>query len=102
MGPFIVMPEYVAWYSATQRCFNPKSAAFQNYGGRGISMCHEWRSSFYEFLAYIGWKPSRKHVLDRINNDGNYEPGNVRWATYSESNTNKRKSVKKNKGDKHA
>ena len=83
-------PEYFAWEDMIKRCENPKTHNFYLYGGRGIRVCEEWRNSFVAFLAYIGFKSNSKLTLDRINNDGNYEPGNVRWATRSQQNINRR------------
>lgn len=76
--------EYVSWSNARERCRRAK-----NYSGRGIRMCDEW-ATFEVFLKDMGRKPSPGHSLDRINNDGNYEPGNCRWATTSEQNINRR------------
>lgn len=82
-----VTPEYAAYFSAYDRCNNPKNAAYRHYGGRGI----EFRfSSYDEFLAELGRKPTPKHSLDRINNNGHYEKGNVRWATWIEQSNNRR------------
>jgi hypothetical protein len=75
-----------------QRCHNKKHFAFKYYGGRGIVVCSEWRSSFDAFLAHIGPRPSKKHGIDRIDNSGCYEPGNVRWATMKEQTQNFRKN----------
>lgn len=82
-------PEYEAWNSMIQRCTNPNAQAFQQYGGRGIKVFDLWRT-FENFLADMGPRPSPKHSIDRINNDGNYEPGNCRWATRKEQQRNMR------------
>lgn len=85
-------PEYAAWHSMKVRCFDPKMPAYKNYGGRGITVCERWARSFPLFLADIGLRPSPQHSLDRYpNNDGDYEPGNVRWATRKQQEANKRK-----------
>jgi hypothetical protein len=85
---------YKALYSMKGRCFNKQNPEYSNYGGRGISVCEEWKLNFIAFSDYIsatlGPRPSSRHSLDRINNDGNYEPGNLRWATPSEQNSNRR------------
>lgn len=77
-------PIYKVWVSIKARCLNPKDAHYNLYGGRGITVCNEWRDSFLSFRDYIGPKPGAGYSIDRINNDGNYEPGNVRWATQME------------------
>lgn len=83
--------EYSSWGSMIQRCENANHAAFKNYGGRGVKICKEWRNSFETFLKDMGPRPSLKHSLDRFpNNDGNYEPGNCRWATIAEQHLNRR------------
>lgn len=80
-------PEYVAYAQAKRRCRNPDYPRYRNYGGRGI----EFRfKDFEEFFKELGTRPSRKHSLDRINNDGHYEKGNVRWATKEEQTENRR------------
>jgi len=87
--------EYRIWSSMKRRCLNPKDLGWERYGGRGITVCAEWQASFDAFLAYMGPRPSLAHSIDRIDNDGNYEPGNVRWATWSQQNANKRPSPRK-------
>jgi hypothetical protein len=73
--------EYGIWSGIKTRCYNTTRRDYKYYGGRGIIMCEEWRNSFIAFYAYVGKCPDNMHSIDRINNDGNYEPGNVRWAT---------------------
>jgi hypothetical protein len=74
-----------------QRCTNLRRPEFPHYGGRGIIVCDHWRGAFTAFLADMGRAPSPKHSLDRFpDNDGNYEPGNVRWATAKEQRANQR------------
>lgn len=74
-------PEYRIWKGIKYRCFNSRAREFKWYGGRGITMFAAWKDSFVEFFNYVGKRPSPRHEIDRFpNNDGNYEPGNVRWA----------------------
>lgn len=84
-------PEYEAWSGMSKRCYNVKTKAYSYYGGRGITVCDRWRNSFEDFLADVGRKPTPAHTLDRINSDGNYEPGNVRWATRRVQRINQRR-----------
>lgn len=83
-------PELNSWSNMMQRCYNVRHEKYALYGGRGIVVCERWRSSFPSFLADLGRKPSPRHTLDRINVDGNYEPGNCRWATAREQTLNRR------------
>lgn len=84
--------EYATWRSMVQRCTNPKDTNYPHYGARGISVCNRWRESFEAFLADVGARPAGMS-LDRFPDmNGNYEPGNVRWATAAEQAHNRRRS----------
>lgn len=80
--------EYAAWNAMITRCETPSFIEYHRYGGRGIRVHPKWRKDFSAFLSHVGRAPSVAHSLDRIDNDGNYEPGNVRWATRHEQRTN--------------
>lgn len=92
-GKRVITPEYRAWQAMLNRCRNPNQPTWKYYGGRGIRVCEEWIKSFPAFLAHVGPKPSHLHSIERDNTNGNYEPGNVRWATRDEQNRNKRSNV---------
>ena len=82
--------EYLVWRGIKTRCYNPKATGYDRYGGRGIRMAKRWLNSFENFFADVGPRPSPKHTIDRYpDSDGDYEPGNVRWATKKEQSVNK-------------
>lgn len=82
--------EYNIWLGIKRRCNNPKDPAYKNYGGRGITICDRWLESFENFLEDMGFRPSPKHSIDRIDNDGNYCKENCRWVTREVQSINKR------------
>ena len=87
-------PLYKTWQDMRQRCGNPKDKDYRYYGGRGISVCDQWLNSYHAFEKDMGPRPEGMS-MDRIDNDGNYEPGNVRWATPKQQRANQRKMPKK-------
>lgn len=86
-------PEYRIWCGIKTRCFNSKVREYPLYGGRGITMHAAWAQDFTAFFAYVGERPSEAHSLDRIDNEGNYEPNNVRWVTAKEQANNMRTNL---------
>lgn len=88
---------YYVWRSMKNRCYYEKHKNYKNYGGRGITVCEEWKNNFEAFHSYVSQLPhfgEEGRSLDRIDNDGNYEPGNVRWATMKEQLANRRINAK--------
>tara|TARA_R100000951_G_C2555208_1_gene153764 strand:- start:98 stop:496 length:399 start_codon:yes stop_codon:yes gene_type:complete len=85
-------PEYKIWVAMRKRCNNKNADNYSRYGGRGIQVCSEW-NSFEQFYKDIGPRPSDAHSIERINNDGNYQPSNCCWATSPEQARNTRRSV---------
>lgn len=90
-----ISSEYRCWAAIKTRCYNKNSKRYSEWGGRGIKVFPDWVESFEKFLEYMGDKPSKEYSIDRINNDGNYEPGNVRWASPKTQSNNR--SNKKNR-----
>ena len=84
--------EWKSWQAMRSRCLNPHATGYRNYGGRGISICERW-ARYEHFLEDMGRRPSPQHSLDRIDSNGNYEPGNCRWASPEQQMRNIRTNV---------
>jgi hypothetical protein len=87
-------PEYTAWLAMKSRCYNHKNDRYNNYGGRGIKVCEKWLESFENFLADVGFKPTKEHSLDRINVNKDYCKENCKWSTRHEQANNKTTNIK--------
>jgi hypothetical protein len=86
-------PEYRVWAGMKRRCYAPKAPHYECYGGRGITVCDQWLNSFESFYQDMGPRPSARHSIDRIDVNGNYEPGNCRWATIKQQRRNTRSTT---------
>lgn len=86
-------PFYSRWIAMMCRCYDPKHRSWHNYGARGIKVCDRWRKSVSAFAEDMGMPPSPQHQIDRINNEGDYEPTNCRWVTASQNLRNRRGGV---------
>ena len=84
-------PEYKVWKSMRQRCHRASCKGYENYGGRGIKVCSRWMHSFDNFIADMGRRPGPKYSIERVNNDGDYEPGNCIWIPLRDQVKNQRK-----------
>jgi hypothetical protein len=83
------VPEYRVWLAMRERCSDPNNKFYRRYGGRGIRVCARWQADFAAFYEDMGPRPGDRWSIDRIDNDGNYEPGNCRWATAEQQRANR-------------
>lgn len=95
-------PEYTAWSGMKDRCYRPGNKRYVLYGGRGIRVCERWLHSFAAFIEDMGPRPGPGYSIDRINGNGDYEPGNCRWATPKmQGNNTSRNHVLEARGERH-
>ncbi len=87
-------PEYDCWIAMKARCLNPHNPAYKWYGGRGIKICDDWIKSFDTFIKDMGMRPSQRHTIERVDVNGNYEPGNCVWQTHHRQQMNRRNNKK--------
>lgn len=91
--PVAKNPHYHVWFQIKDRCFNPNNKNYHNYGGRGITICDEWKHDYRKFIEDMGYRPTDKHSLDRIDNNGDYCKENCRWVTQDIQTLNTRHNL---------